>query len=119
MRAFSDGRSVVLVDLPRPCLVDDHALAKHGIRELHLWSPELVAGPEIAVPPPLRSVFGLRQVKIPPTMRIAGVVLSGSSNEDYGWLHALSRMGTLPRPTTAADGAATYNAIVALFSEAR
>ena len=115
VRAFSNGRRVVLTDLLRPALVDDQALAKHGVRELHLWSPDFADGPAIALPPPLERVVGVRHAPLPATMEIGGVVLSSASadlDHDYGWLPALRRLGMDHTPESVADEDAARNAIL-------
>ena len=116
VRAFSDGTQAVLTDLPRPGLTDDGALASMGVRELHLWNPEFVQGPAIAVPPPLQHAKGGTRQPLSPTLEITGVVLSAAAANralDFGWLHALSRMGTVPRTITVDGDMEAREAILA------
>lgn len=122
VRAFTNGLGVVLTDLPRPGLVDDPALAKQRVRELHLWSPEFAEGPVLALPPMLDGVVGVKWPQLPPTMKVAGVVLSAASTGlgfGYGWLQALNRMGPLPTPTTAADENVIRDSILSLLTARR
>ena len=53
VRVFARGSSAVLVDLDRPAMVNDPALAKAGVHELATWSTVIEADGSIAVPPPL------------------------------------------------------------------
>ena len=121
VRAFSDGTRVVLTDLPRPGLVSDPELTTHRVVELHLWNPDFAEGPVIALPQALAQLSGLHSAPLPPTMRVAGAVLTAESaglDQGYGWLHALRRMGAIPPPQTVGDDEAARRAILSLFDHA-
>ena len=53
MRVFATGTSAVLVDLDRPAMVNDPALANAGVHELATWSAVIEADGSVAIPPPL------------------------------------------------------------------
>ena len=117
VRAFTSGTRVVLTDLLRPALVDDHTLAKHGVHELHLWNPEFVEGPAVVLPPPLKFLVGLQTSPMPPTLKVTGALLCAESAElddHHGWLHALRRHGMELNPVSFSDVAAMRDAIIAL-----
>lgn len=118
VRAFSDGIRVVLTDLPRPGLVNDDVLARRGIHELHLWSPEFAEGPAVTLPHALTQLAGGQPEAIPPSRKVVGVVLSsesGALDHGYEWLHAMNRMGASPTPTNAADEVEARRSILALL----
>ena len=53
MRVFATGTKAVLVDLDRPALVNDPALAQAGVHELAAWSTVIQDDGSVAIPPPL------------------------------------------------------------------
>lgn len=53
LRVFARGSSAVLVDLDRPALVNDPALAKAGVHELAAWSTVIQDDGSVTIPPPL------------------------------------------------------------------
>lgn len=77
LRVFARGSSAVLVDLDRPALVNDHALAQAGVEELARWSSVVEDDGFLAIPPPLPGLDWVAVGVHPPALEWTRLELAG------------------------------------------
>ena len=125
LRAFVKGDQVVLVELPRPALVDDALLHREGITEQPIWVPAIDPIRQmLVVPQPLYHVhWRAAGIRAPHNLRtelkIMGVVMStndGPMGAVHEWTQCLSQLRAVGRLVTGNDAEDARHEIVNLLT---